>query len=144
MRVGLSIDTTTLSGDANMFEILKGIQNTENGLALSEFKMPARRVVELGTIGGARSLGLDSVTGSITPGKRADLIVIDTSAVNLGMMTNPYEMIVGAVQPANVSTVIVDGRILKRDGKLTAMDARQIVANASSANAAVRKRAGWW
>ena len=144
VRVGLSVDTTTLSGDANMFEIMKGIQNGENGLALSEFKMPARRVVEMGTIGGARSIGLDAVTGSITPGKRADLIVIDTGAVNLGMMTDPYEMIVGAAQPANVSTVLVDGRILKRDGKLTAMDARRIVADASAANVAVRKRAGWW
>ena len=89
-------------------------------------------------------MGLDGKVGSLSPGKRADLIVIDTGAINLGMMTNPYEMVVGAVQPANVSTVMIDGRILKRDGRLTALDARRVVREASAANVAVRKRAGWW
>ncbi len=106
--------------------------------------MPAKRVVEMATIGGARSMGLDDKVGSLSPGKRADLIVIDTSAVNLGMMTNPYEMVVGATQPANVSMVMIDGRLLKKDGKLTALDVRQVVQGASAANIAVRKRGGWW
>ncbi len=144
VRVGLSVDTTTLSGGANMFEIMKGVQNSENGLALSEFFMPAKRVVEMATIGGARSIGLDGTAGSLTPGKRAALIVIDTDAVNLGMMTNPYEMVVGAVQPSNVSTVMIDGRLLKKDGRLTALDAKRVVREASAANIAIRKRGGWW
>lgn len=144
IRVGLGVDTTALSGDANMFEIMKGIQNIENGEALSEFKMPARRVLELGTIEGARSLGMDSQIGSIVKGKRADLIMVDTSAANLGIVTDPYETVVGAMQPANVDLVMVDGRILKRGGKLVALDVNQVVAEARAANAALRQRAGWW
>jgi 5-methylthioadenosine/S-adenosylhomocysteine deaminase len=53
-------------------------------------------------------------------------------------------MLVEAAQPANVDTVMVDGRILKRGGRLTALDAGRVVADASQALAAVRKRAGWW
>ena len=57
IEVGLSVDTPTLSGNADMFAIMKAIQNIENGRATDEFKMTARRVLELGTIDGARSHG---------------------------------------------------------------------------------------
>jgi 5-methylthioadenosine/S-adenosylhomocysteine deaminase len=144
IRVGLGIDTTVLSGDANMFEIMKGIQNIDNGEALSEFGMSSRRALELGTIEGARSLGMDGQIGSIVKGKRADLIMVETSTSNLGVVNDPYEIVVGAMQPANVDLVMVDGRILKRGGKLTALDVNQVVSDAKAANTALRQRAGWW
>jgi cytosine/adenosine deaminase-related metal-dependent hydrolase len=53
-------------------------------------------------------------------------------------------MLVTAAQPGNVDTVMVDGRILKRNGKLTAMNVDQIIKDAAAANAALRKRANWW
>ena len=139
VRVGLGIDTTALSGDANMFEIMKGIQNIDNGEALSEFQMSSRRALELGTIEGARSLGMDSQIGSITKGKRADLIMVDTRGANIGIVTDPYEIVVGAVQPGNVDLVMVDGRILKRGGRFVALDVNQVVADAKAANAALRR-----
>jgi len=144
IRVGLSVDTTTLSGDADMFTIMKVIENIENGLAFSEFKMPARKVLEIGTIGGARSMGVDDRIGSLVAGKRADLIAVSTRDINLAMFTDPAYLVVGAAQPANVALVMVDGRILKRDGKLTHLDTEQIAREASAANAELRKRAGWW
>lgn len=144
VRVGVGVDTTALSGDANMFEIMKGVQNIENAVALSEFKMSARRALELGTIGGARSRGLDRQIGSLVKGKRADLIMVGTRNVNLGIVTDPYDAVVGAMQPSNVDLVMVDGRILKREGKLVAVDADQVVAEAKAANIALRARAGWW
>ena len=49
-----------------------------------------------------------------------------------------------AAQPANVDTVVVDGRILKRGGKLVVLNAAQVATEAAAANAALRKRAGWW
>jgi cytosine/adenosine deaminase-related metal-dependent hydrolase len=144
IRVGLSVDTTTLSGDADMFAIMKVIENIENGLAYSEFKMTARRALELGTIGGARSMGLDDRIGSLTKGKRADLIMVSTGDLNIAMFTDAAHLVVGAAQPANVDLVMVDGRILKRNGKLVHLDARTIASEAASANAALRTRAGWW
>jgi cytosine/adenosine deaminase-related metal-dependent hydrolase len=144
IRVGLSVDTTTLSGDADMFDIMKVTENIVNGMAYSEFAMPARAALELGTIGGARSMGMDDRIGSLAVGKRADVIMVDTRGVNIGMFTDPANMIIGAAQPADVSLVMVDGRILKQNGKLTSVDVARVTADAASANAALRKRGGWW
>ncbi|HUF71287.1 MAG TPA: amidohydrolase family protein [Gammaproteobacteria bacterium] len=140
--VGLSVDTTTLSGNADMFAIMKVIQNVENARALDEFALPARRVLELATIEGARSIGMEGEIGSVTPGKRADLIAIDTRQVNLALVTDLANLVVEAAQPANVDTVIVDGRILKRGGALTAVDVGAVVDEARAAQAALLARAG--
>src|SRR6202035_5702187 len=125
------------------FGILKMVRNIENAKAHDEFKMPARRALELGTIEGARSLGIDDRVGSLRPGKRADVIMIATNQLNMGVFTDPAHMLVESTQPQNVDTVIVDGRLLKRGGKLTALDANQVVADAAASFEAVRKRANW-
>lgn len=84
VTVGLSVDTTVLSGNADMFAIMKAIQNVENSRTESEFKLPPRRVLELATIEGARSMGVDDRVGSLKPGKRADVIMVSTRDVNIG------------------------------------------------------------
>jgi cytosine/adenosine deaminase-related metal-dependent hydrolase len=138
--VGLSVDTTTLSGNADMFAIMKAILNVQNARTLDEFSIDARRVLELATIEGARSLGIDAVTGSLTPGKRADVIVVDTRRSNLGVITDPVHLIVEAAQPANVEAVLVDGRFLKRAGRLTAVDLNAVIDDARAALAGIRAR----
>jgi cytosine/adenosine deaminase-related metal-dependent hydrolase len=141
--LGVSVDSTVLSGDANLFGILKMARNIENAKAHNEFKMSARRALELGTIEGARSLGIDDRVGSLKPGKRADVIMISTSQLNMGVFTDPAHMVIESTQPENVDTVIVDGRILKRGGKLTAINTDQVVSDAAASFEAVRKRANW-
>jgi 5-methylthioadenosine/S-adenosylhomocysteine deaminase len=143
VTVGLSVDTTTLSGNADMFAIMKAIQNLENGRAGNEFELTARRVLELATIDGARSMGIDASVGSLTPGKRADLIMVDTRAVNLAVFTEPGHLLVEAAQPANVDTVMIDGRIVKRGGRLTRIDVADVIDVAARSSADVRRRAGW-
>jgi 5-methylthioadenosine/S-adenosylhomocysteine deaminase len=140
--VGLSVDTTVLTGNADMFAIMKVTQGIANGEAGDEFALSPRRTLELATIEGARSLGLAGQTGSLTPGKRADLILVDTAGPNLAVLTDPAHLLVTAAQPANVDTVIVDGRVLKRGGVLTCMDAAEVSADARQALAGVRARAG--
>lgn len=142
--IGLSVDTPTLSGNADMFAIMKVIQNVENARALDEFKLPARRVLELATIEGARSMGIADQVGSLTPGKRADLIMVNTRGLNLGVFTDPAHLLVEAAQPHNVDTVIVDGRLLKSGGRLTHVDTDAIIDDARAALTAVRARANWW
>ena len=56
--LGLSVDTVELTGNADMFGIMKLVQNVENGTSENEFKLTARRVLELATIEGARSMGI--------------------------------------------------------------------------------------
>lgn len=143
VRLGVSVDTTALAGNANLFESLKMIRNIENAKSHDEFKMTARRALELGTIEGARSLGIDNRVGSLKPGKRADVIMISFEQPNMGVFSDPAHMVVEATEPANVDTVIVDGRILKRSGKLTAMAVDQVLQDASASFNAVRQRANW-
>jgi 5-methylthioadenosine/S-adenosylhomocysteine deaminase len=143
VAVGLSVDTTTLSGNADMFAIMKAIQNIENGRAENEFALTARRVLELATIDGARSMGIDGSVGSLTPGKRADLIMVDTRALNLAGLSEPAHLLVEAAQPGNVDTVMIDGRIVKRGGRLTRLDVGEVVEDVARAAASLRRRSGW-
>jgi cytosine/adenosine deaminase-related metal-dependent hydrolase len=126
-----------------MFAIMKAIQNIENGRARNEFKISARRVLELATIDGARSMGVGDSVGSLTPGKRADLIMVDTRAVNLGVLTEPAHLLVEAAQPANVDTVMIDGRIVKRGGRLANIDVGEVLEASQRAYDGVRRRSGW-
>jgi cytosine/adenosine deaminase-related metal-dependent hydrolase len=142
ITTGISVDTLVLAGKANFFELLDMARNLEKGRSHDEFRISARRMLELGTIEGARSLGIDNVTGSLKPGKRADLILISTRGVNMGVFTDPAQLVVEAAQPENVDTVVVDGRILKRGGALTAVSKDEVVSSVNSALEGLRKRVG--
>ena len=141
--LGISVDTSALVGSSNLFAVLKLARDCENAKAESEFKMPARKALELGTIEGARSMGLGDQIGSLAPGKRADLIAISPNALNMAVVTDPAHLVLEATGPENVDTVVVDGRILKRGGKLAALDTPKVVAGARAALAGVRERAKW-
>jgi 5-methylthioadenosine/S-adenosylhomocysteine deaminase len=124
-----------------MFAVMKVTQGTANALAHDEFTMTARRTLGLATREGARSLGLAGLTGSLTPGKRADIILVSPASPNLGVLTDPVHMLVTAAQPADVDTVIVEGQILKRGGALTRLDAGAVSRRAQAALAGVLARA---
>jgi 5-methylthioadenosine/S-adenosylhomocysteine deaminase len=80
----------------------------------------SRQVLRWATIDGARVAGVGDRTGSITPGKKADLVIIDTKAVNVAPVIDPVGAVVCAADVSNVRTVLVDGRIVKDDFKLLA------------------------
>ena len=143
VNLALSVDSTPLTGNADMFGIMKLAQNLENGRSENEFKLPARRVLELATIEGAKALGIADRTGSLKKGKRADIIMVGTRDINIGPFTDPAYMLVDSAQASNVDTVMVDGRILKRNGRLTAIDAGKLMEEASAASQGVRQRANW-
>ncbi len=96
----------------------------------------------MATIEGARSLGLGEVTGSLRPGKRADVIAVRLDDLNMAPAADVEAALVRCALPANVDTVIVDGRVLKRRGELTAWDVGQVIRDASASATAVRTRAG--
>ena len=80
------------------------------------------------------------MTGSITPGKQADIICVRIGEPNLAVLTDPAHMLVTAAQPANVDTVIADGRVLKRAGALTTIDPAQAGEDAQRALAGIQAR----
>jgi 5-methylthioadenosine/S-adenosylhomocysteine deaminase len=141
LSVGLSVDTTMLSGNADLFAVMKVTQACANGQARHEFALTARDVLRMATIEGARSLGLGAVTGSLAVGKRGDVIVVSPDSPSLGVLTDPARLLVTAATPRDVDLVLVDGRVLKRDGKLTAVDQEEITGAARAALAGVLARA---
>jgi 5-methylthioadenosine/S-adenosylhomocysteine deaminase len=142
VRCSMSTDhSTTINCDCFVgMRILYALHQHRIG---NRIKLTSRRLVELATIDGARDLGLADKTGSLTPGKRADLILVRTTDINVSPVGDPYEALVGLAQPANVDTVVVDGRILRRGGRFVALDHAQVVKEAMQSVADLRARAGW-
>lgn len=100
------------------------------------------QVIAMGTINGAKALGLDAVTGSLTVGKRADIVLVRANDLNMLPYGNVEGMIGRTARAANVDTVIADGRIMKRDGKLVGLDVEKIKADAVRSAYDLRVRAG--
>lgn len=80
----------------------------------------AEDMLRMATVNGAYVAGVEDRTGSLTPGKRADIVVIDGNAPNTAPALDPVATAVLAADVSNVDTVIVDGVVQKRDGKLVA------------------------
>ena len=83
---------------------------------------PARDVLEFATVDGAQACGLAARTGSITPGKDADVILLRADDLTVFPARNPAGTIVAAGHPGLVDTVLVAGRVVKRDGVLVDVD----------------------
>jgi 5-methylthioadenosine/S-adenosylhomocysteine deaminase len=92
--------------------------------------LPAAQVVDLATRQGATVAGLGSTTGTLTPGKSADLIVVPVGAPHLTPLYDPYSHLVYAARAADVAHVMVDGRWLLFDRRFTTLDWPAIAAKA--------------
>ncbi len=139
VNLGIGVDTTSLSGNADLFSTMKVLLNLGNALAFDEFHVNSRDILKMATIDAARLLGIDDNTGSVTPGKAADLIMLKKHDLNFSASTQSYNLIVEAAQPGNVDFVSVGGRILKRNGELMGVDQEELV---NQANMALRRMQG--
>lgn len=128
LRPSLSIDVvTTVPGD--MFTQMRAAFGAErarvNAVAweanvpVPETMLTARQVLETATINGAHVAGVEARTGSITPGKRADIVVLDATAINMTPVHDPVAAVVLMADVSNVEHVLVDGEFRKRDFRLT-------------------------
>ena len=84
--------------------------------------LPAEQVLEMATIRGAEALGLERQVGSIEPGKRADLVLYDRDTPEWRPLLNLVNNLVYAASGASVRTVLIDGRIVLDEGRLTTVD----------------------
>lgn len=133
VNLAMGVDTTPLSGNADLFSIMKLLLNLANAEAKDEFYMEPSEVMKMATINGAHALGMGNITGSLTPGKRADLIMLRKDDLNFSTGNQPKSLIVEAAQPSNVEFVAVNGRILKKDGQLTNLNSHELIAEAEAA-----------
>jgi cytosine/adenosine deaminase-related metal-dependent hydrolase len=142
VRVSMSIDHTG-SFNCDFFDCMRILYNLHQHRVGSRVPLTAKRLVQLATLDGAIDLGVADRTGSLTPGKRADIILVRTGDINMAPVGDPYEALVSFAQPRNVDTVIVDGRILRRAGQFTALNHAEVLNEAAESAAGLRARAGW-
>lgn len=121
-QLSLSIDASSALATSDFFTVMRALLYASRQRSDSKHRVTPKRIVELATIEGARALGLEKDTGSLTIGKRADIILVRKTDPNIAPVFEPYHALVYSGQPANVDTVIVDGRILRAGGKFTALD----------------------
>jgi len=84
--------------------------------------LTVREVLEFATIEGARANGLERKIGTLTPGKDADVILLRTDRLNVMPMNNAVGAVVTSMGPQNVDTVLIAGKIMKRNGQLIGVD----------------------
>ena len=106
--------------------------------------MPAQTVFEMATLGGARAMGLEKETGSLEPGKKADLALVDLSSLRTTPTNgvNVYSQLVYQAQSSNVQATIVDGKLVYHNSRLTTIDEELVRRKANEALLRVAERAG--
>jgi len=142
VKVSISIDNVTAER-CDCFACMRMLQTVNKHRTGGKFALTTKRLVQLATIDGAQDLGFADVTGSLTPGKRADLILVRTDAPNMSPIGDPYDALVQLAHPSNVDAVVADGRILRRNGQFTALDHDKVVREAMDALADLKTRAKW-
>ena len=118
LRPTLSIDDVPSVG-GDMFSTMRTAFAVQRGL---DGGLRSRDLLEFITVDAARSCGLAARTGSITPGKDADIILLRADDLTVFPVTDPVATVVSAGHPGLVDTVLVAGRVVKRDGQLVGVD----------------------
>lgn len=137
LTISLSSDATSIA-PPDMFEMMRFTWNlgvpwvgtpSERARAVS-----VQEVIEMATINGAIAMGIGDITGSITEGKRADIILVRARDLNIWPIGNIETAIVQSGSASNVDTVLVDGRMIKRSGRLLAYNVDSIVRGAQQSS----------
>jgi cytosine/adenosine deaminase-related metal-dependent hydrolase len=150
IRPSLSIDVCSSNG-GHLFGTMRATIGTQRGFdnaeaeafgePLTELKLSCRDVLEFATIEGARACGLEKTTGSLTPGKAADIVLLRADTYGMTPLNNPVGAVVYNAHPGLVDTVIVDGTIRKRHGKLVGVDEAHVRTLAIDARDEIVRRA---
>jgi 5-methylthioadenosine/S-adenosylhomocysteine deaminase len=122
IRVGLGTDGCASNNNLDLFQEMDTAAKLHKVCALDPTVTDAPSVLKMATIHGAECLGLAHETGSLEPGKQADIIIIDTHRPRLTPMFSPVSQLVYAATGADVRHVLVAGRVLVENQCLTTID----------------------
>lgn len=138
LRPSLSVDAETNMPN-DMFTQMRTVNSLQRSMifekklarkgGLPAF-LTARDVLEFATIEGARANGLLDKTGTLTPGKQADFIMLRTDLPNILPVNDPISAVTWGMDTSNVDSVFVAGKALKRDGKLLNVDLNRLMQKA--------------
>ncbi len=132
ITVGLGTDGCASNNDLDMFREMDSAAKVHKVTSLDPTVMNAETVCRMATIGGAKVLGLNKFIGSIEPGKKADIILVDMNQPHLTPRYNCYSQLVYAARGADVKTSIINGRIVMKNRHLLTMDLQTAMKNVRS------------
>ena len=139
--VSLGADGAACNNRLDMFDEMR-LAATLQAVRVGPSALPARDVLWMATREGARAVGLEQEIGSIEPGKRADLILVERDRPHLAPAADPWSALVYAARGPDVRMTMVDGELLVSDFHLVRMDASAVTAEARDASVELVKRAG--
>ena len=126
VNVSLGTDGAASNNRLDMFEEMRLAALLAKAASGKADILPAHRALKMATLDGARALGLDRRIGSIEPGKQADLVAVNLSALELSPCFDPLSHLVYAASRQDVSHAWVDGELLLSDSRLTRIDTEQL------------------
>ena len=139
VNAGLGTDGPAGSNnDFDLFEEMDLAAKLQKVTTGNPQALPALQALEMATIGGARALGIDKETGSLEPGKRADLITVRLDVPNAVPVYDIVSQLVYALKGADVRDAMVNGRMLLRDRRALTLDREQILSKAAEYGVKVR------
>lgn len=142
VNVALGCDGGPSNNDYDLLREMKLAAIIHKAVSHDPLTVPAETVLEMATINGARSLGLDHEIGSLEVGKKADFAVVDLHHLHTTPSPNPVSTLVYAATGGEVDMVVVDGQIVVEQGQLLTMDEEEVIEEAQIHADALYKRAG--
>ncbi|MBA2301390.1 MAG: amidohydrolase family protein, partial [Acidobacteria bacterium] len=141
ISVSLGADGAACNNRLDMFDEIR-LAATLQAVKEGPGALTARDAIFMATREGARALGIEAEIGSIEPGKRADLILVERDRPHLAPDGDPWSTIAYAARGTDVRVTMIDGQVLVERSRLSRLDGRQIASHARSAAAELAARAG--
>lgn len=140
IRIGIGTDGVASNNNLNMIKEVNVAANLQKGISNNAAVIPAKDALFMATQGGANILGMGASIGSIEKGKKADVILFDIDQAHLVPMYDPYSHIVYASNGNEVDTVIVNGRVLMENRKLTTIDQDRVLNAVKELSKKIKKK----
>jgi len=141
--VTMAQDPFTVMRAAFTLQRLNVLQRARRGEQSLPALLTCREVLEFATVEGARCLRLDDRIGTLTPGKEADIVLLAADRINVWPLNNAPGAVVNLMNPMNVDTVFIAGKVRKWRGSLVGVDLPRVLRLAQEARDGVVRRAGF-
>ena len=128
--VGLGTDGPASNNDLDMFDEMDAAAKVQKFMLGDPAALPAETAFRMATMGGARVLNLHDEIGSLEPGKRADIVLVDMQRPGLTPLYRVYSHLVYAARGSDVTTVIVNGRVVVVDREIRTVDEEEVMERA--------------
>ena len=132
VALGLGTDGAASNNDLDMFEAMRQAAFLQKVVRNDPTAAPATQVLDMATRLGARAIGMGDTLGQLAVGRRADVIIVDTTRPHLQPMFDPVAQIVYAAKASDVRTTVIDGRIVMHERMVRTLDQRAVLAAAAT------------